>query len=251
MNIRLNNVRYAHSGSHDRQPRVVFRDLSLQFGHGECTGIVGPEGSGKSTLLGLISGILLPEAGTVDREGMHLRGKSHHPPAIPGMIGVSMQFPDEQFSRVTIAEEFPAESRGRMEEALRAAGLDPAVYCQRSPFSLSLGEARMLALALLLAQDPDVAILDAPTAGLDSSGYVRTIRAMERFKKRGKTLVVASHDVGFLRECADRVIGLHSGEVVAEGEADRILSDARTLARLGYDGGISGDIAQQALARRR
>lgn len=251
MNIRLNNIRFAHSGTHDRQPRVIFRDLSIRLGHGECTGIVGPEGSGKSTLLGLIAGILRPQAGTVDREGMNLRGDAHHPPAIPGTIGVSMQFPDEQFSRVTIAEEFPAEFRGRMEEALRAAGLDPVVYSQRSPFSLSLGEARMLALALLLAQDPDVAILDAPTAGLDSSGYVRTIRAMERFKARGKTLVVASHDVGFLRECADRVIGLHSGEVVAEGEADTILSDAWTLARLGYDRGSSGDIVQQTLVRRR
>jgi energy-coupling factor transport system ATP-binding protein len=136
-----------------------------------------------------------------------------------------------------------------MEEALRAAGLDPAVYGQRSPFSLSLGEARMLALALLLAQAPGLAVLDAPTAGLDSFACNRTLRAMERLRRSGTTLVVATHDVGFLHECADRVIGLHCGEVVAEGETGSILSDARILARLGYDGGTSGEIARQPLAR--
>jgi energy-coupling factor transporter ATP-binding protein EcfA2 len=159
-------------------------------------------------------------------------------------MGFTFQFPEEQFLRQTVREEFedmmrlrrisPAEFPPRMNGALAAMGLGAGGITERSPFSLSLGEARRLGLALLLAIAPAAALLDEPTAGLDAQGFACALRAISSFRRTGATVIIATHDVNLLAETAARVLILGEGGIETDGEAERILSDGTLLGRFGY-----------------
>lgn len=159
-------------------------------------------------------------------------------------IGFTFQFPEEQFLRETVKEEFadvmrlrgisPADCAERMHRALEAMGLDPAGIAERSPFSLSLGESRRLALALVLAIAPAAALLDEPTSGLDARGCACALTAIGSLRRSGATVVIATHDVDLLAEVAGRVLILGEGGIESDGEADETLTDGGLLKRYGY-----------------
>jgi energy-coupling factor transporter ATP-binding protein EcfA2 len=243
MNFAAEHIRFSHTARHS-PPSEVFRDLTLTVRSGECVGILGREGSGKTTLLNLLGGLMRPDGGSIRIDGTdpHSGPEGRNPVRL--RMGFTFQFPEEQFLRQTVAEEFadvlrlrgiPApDARARMNVALEKMGLDPGETGARSPFSLSLGESRRLALALLESIRPLAALCDEPTAGLDASGVSSAVSALRRLSGAGRTVIVATHDVDLLAEIAGRILILARGTIAADGSAGDILTDRDTLARHGY-----------------
>jgi len=243
MNFVAEHIRFSHAARHSR-PGEVFRDLTIVLRPGECVGILGREGSGKTTLLNLLGGLLRPGGGSIRIDGIDPNAGREGRNAVRLRLGFTFQFPEEQFLRQTVAEEFadvlrlrgiPApEISARMDEALGRMGLDPGETGGRSPFSLSLGESRRLALALLVAIRPEAALCDEPTAGLDASGVSCAVSALRGLSGAGGTVIVATHDVDLLAEIAGRILILGDGGIAADGSAGDILSDGGILAGHGY-----------------
>ncbi|HTY58157.1 MAG TPA: ABC transporter ATP-binding protein [Bacteroidota bacterium] len=243
MELVARQIRFAHR-DRLRSPREVFRDLALTVPSGAAVGILGREGSGKTTLLNILGGLLPPDDGTVCIGGIDLRGGSENVKAIRLSVGFTFQFPEEQFLRPSVREEFSdllrirgvsaEETRVRMDEALALMGLDPGGTPARSPFSLSLGESRRLALALLFALRPGAAFLDEPTAGLDASGVLRALDVLGRLHGAGNTVLVATHDIDFIAEFAERVLILSNGAIAADGKSEDVLADTSLLSAHGY-----------------
>jgi energy-coupling factor transporter ATP-binding protein EcfA2 len=237
MTFDLEQIRVVHKNP-GALYRELFRGLSLSVSAGECVGILGREGSGKTTLLNLLGGLRRPDTGVVHIDGMDPWKPRRNGPALRRRIGYTFQFPDEQFTCDTVAGEITASGGSAvapaMKSMLRAAGLDPEVVLTQSPFTLSIGEARRFALALTLVRRPDAAILDEPTAGLDADGFASALQAIAELRARRATVIFATHDIDFLGACAERVVLLDEGGIVADGSAIQVLFDEPLLASMGY-----------------
>lgn len=243
MTFRLRNVCYRWK-ARPEPAREIFRDLTLDINPGESVGILGKEGSGKTTMLNLLGGLLRADNGTV-----LINGTDPHHDRESGnrnrlKIAFTFQFPDEQFLCPTVGEEFhdvlalrgapERESQLRMAEALRVMGMDPEAVPARSPFSLSLGEARRVALALAAAARPEAVIMDEPTSGLDAEGAACAVRVLRSLRQAGVTVVVATHDTDLVSLIAGRVIILEAGRIAFDGATEKVLSDRALLLKFGF-----------------
>lgn len=245
MTFELAHVDLSYRETPRGSPREVFRDLTLAIRGGECVVVLGREGSGKSTLLFLLDGLIAPTRGSVLIGGRDPHRDPRHGRDARRRIAFSFQFPDEQFLQPTVSGEFrdfltgrgvPApEVEDRMMSSLSFAGLDPVRTPGRSPFTLSTGESRRLALALAHASRPDAALLDEPTAGMDALAGSCIVNFLRDMRERRATVVIASHDVDLAAEVADRVVILDGGGIAAEGEAKAVLTRGPVLERYGYD----------------
>ena len=210
----------------DAQP-FQLEDISLSLCKGEAVGIMGPGGSGKSTLLQILAGLEKPDQGQVLINGKDIFA-SPGSFTIPLPVGLVFQFPELQLFEPTVAEDVSfglrnagitgAELETRVREALELVELSPARYLQRSIYHLSQGEKRRVAMAGVLALDPQFLLLDEPTAGLDAAGrahLVALIRQWVETKSRG--LLIASHDIDFLAEVVDKIMVLDQGKLLFHG----------------------------------
>jgi energy-coupling factor transport system ATP-binding protein len=243
MTFQLEDVSFSYK-SKVGSARAIFDGLSLAIGSGECVGIIGPEGSGKTTLLQLMDALVKPDRGKVLIDGRNIWQEPRRLHEIRRKVGFAFQFPEQQFFSETVGEELKFALRNfgmwsdstahRPEEALLTIGLQPEMFLQRSPFALSIGEARRVALASILTTQPRAILLDEPTVGLDASGVERVIGTLQQLKSKGVTIVIVSHDLDALAEIAERVVVLGKG--VEEDAPARILFyDQEKLARCGYD----------------
>jgi len=192
---------------------------SLELSTGECLGVSGKNGSGKSTLLLGCSGLLPPSAGTVRLMGRKIRDRMDFP---YGDVGFVFQIPEQSFFKPTVYEEVSFGLTGRnlsgsiesaVKRALSATGLDPEKYLSRNPYSLSQSERRLVAVASILALDAMLYFFDEPLIFLDRDARVRMIELIKELKRNGKGVVVASHDIAFLRNVTDRVVTCAGGRV--------------------------------------
>jgi energy-coupling factor transport system ATP-binding protein len=200
-------------------------DVGLRLEKGELCLIVGSTGSGKSTLLRLLSGLLKPGTGSV---------RVDDATGVPrGSVGIVFQNPETQFFAETVSADVAFGPKNldlpdpdtAAREALLAVGLDPAEFGDRSPFTLSGGEARRAAVAGILAMRPAYLLLDEPTAGLDRRGREAIVAALLAAREEAGVLVV-THDPGPFLAYADRVLVLAAGETVFEGGVEELLGDA-------------------------
>jgi energy-coupling factor transport system ATP-binding protein len=225
--------------------RAALHEVSLEITPGERVGLVGRTGSGKSTLVQLVAGLLTPTSGQVLLDGVPAHERSVAARAARRRVGLAFQYPEDQIFEQTVAREVAFGPRNlglakdevalRVRWALEMVGLD-AVMESRSPFTLSGGETRRVALASTLALRPEVLILDEPTAGMDPHGrrgLLARVRAWQ--KETGLTLILVSHDLEELSRVVERVIVLDQGHVAANGPAQQVLSDATALAVAGLD----------------
>jgi energy-coupling factor transporter ATP-binding protein EcfA2 len=168
-------------------------------------------------------------------------------------IGVTFQFPERQFFRASVQEELAdvlqvggedADER-RIEAALHDAGLPASEFLKRSPYSLSMGEGRRLALALLWLQRPGLLLLDEPTAGLDADGIRRVVDMIRSMRERNVTVLFVSHDLDVLAGVVGRAIVLSAGRVLADGTTDELLCDGALLAGIGFDAPAVVALAEQ------
>jgi energy-coupling factor transporter ATP-binding protein EcfA2 len=214
ISVRANNIWFEYD-----EERPVLRHVNLELSRGETIGLVGETGSGKSSLGLLLCGILKPHSGTLEYFDAHSRVIPSGPP--PGEVVGLFQQPERQFFLTSCRDEVafgprnfgqePPESVVR--ELFRLVGLDPDLFADRDPFTLSMGEQRRLAFAAALSLAPSFVVFDEPTCGLDPEGVGRFIRLSRDLKAGGIGQVIVSHDGEVIRALADRVMHLHGGEI--------------------------------------
>jgi energy-coupling factor transport system ATP-binding protein len=220
--------------------------VSLEIGPGERVGIAGRTGSGKSTFVQHLAGLLKPTAGrvTLDRVTAHRRTAEAR--AQRRRVGIALQYPEDQIFEQTVFREVAFGPRNfglkdkeldvRVRWALEMVGLDAVAVEGRVPFTLSGGETRRVALASILAMQPEVLILDEPTAGLDPQGRRDLLLRVQAWHaETDLTLVMVSHDLDALARMAERVILIDGGRIAADGPVRQVLSDSEQLRVAGLD----------------
>lgn len=241
MPITLEHVSYTY------QPGTPFEwqaldDVSLTVGDGEFWGIIGATGSGKSTLIQHMNGLLKPTRGKVLVDGVDLSGREADLVRLRQQVGLVFQYPEHQLFGETIYEDIAFGPRNmrlptpdverRVETAMARVGLDPALR-DRSPFQLSGGQARRVALAGVLAMEPRVLILDEPTAGLDPRGREEILGLVRTFPALGMTVLLVSHSMDDVAEQADKVLVMNRGKVHTVGAPSELFSRRADLEALG------------------
>lgn len=213
----------------------ALKGVSLTIQNGEFAAIMGENGAGKTTLVKHFNGLLKPIKGKVLIDSVETTKVSVA--ALARKVGFVFQNPDHQLFSETVEEEiaFALKNFGftseiiekRVTWALNLLGL--AQYRKTSPFMLSGGERKRVALASVLAWDPEILILDEPTIGQDYQQKEKLRQFILQMKEQGKTVVIVTHDVEFVAECNPRVLLMHSGKIVADGEAREVLTTPETL----------------------
>jgi len=209
--------------------------VSLEIGKGELVALMGENGAGKTTLLKHLNGLLKPTRGRVLIDGVDTRRATVA--SISRKVGLVFQNPEDMFFSSTVWEEVAFALRNfgydehavkrRVQWALKFMELDE--YADRSPFTLSGGEKKRLALAIILAWAPDVIALDEPTTGQDRLQKEKLIEMIKLLNTQGRTVIISSHDVEFIARLRPRVILMRHGRVVADGRAEEILLDEGLL----------------------
>jgi energy-coupling factor transport system ATP-binding protein len=224
---------------------AALRGVNLVIGPGERVGLVGRTGSGKSTLVQHIAGLLSPTQGQVLLDGVPAHVHTASARAVRRRLGLAFQHPEDQIFEQTVWREVAfgprnlglnqAEIAARVRWALEMVGLN-SVLESRSPFTLSGGEMRRVALASVMAMRPETLILDEPTAGLDPRGRCELLTHLRAWQaETGSTLVLVSHSLDELARVVERVIVLNRGQVAADGPTRQVLSDNALLSAAGLD----------------
>jgi energy-coupling factor transport system ATP-binding protein len=209
----------------------ALRGVSLKISDGEFIAIMGQNGAGKTTLVKHFNGLLKPTRGRVLVDETDTRNVSVA--TLARKVGFVFQNPDHQLFSETVEDEisFALKNFGFDEETIRKRVdwalnlLDLTQYRKSSPFMLSGGERKRVALASVLAWDPKILILDEPTIGQDSYQKERLRQFIIQLNRQGKTVIIVTHDIEFVAECEPRVILMANGKVIADGEAREILTD--------------------------
>jgi cobalt/nickel transport system ATP-binding protein len=215
---------------------VVLDDISFHIREGERMALVGPNGAGKSTLMLHLNGILRAESGVIRMCGIELTDSSLR--AIRRAVGLVFQNPDDQLFSPTVFDDVafgpiyqgcsPEETRIRVQHALAAVHMEE--YIHRVSHHLSVGEKKRIAIATVLSMDPEILVLDEPTAGLDPQARRNFIRLLAEL---AQTMLVATHDIAFVREICQRTLILDAGRIAADGPTLEILGDRELLAKHG------------------
>jgi energy-coupling factor transport system ATP-binding protein len=239
------------------QQRMVLHDVTLVVRDSGCLALVGPSGSGKSTIGRLMNGLHKPAAGTVELDGKNLQELDTIAEA-RRRVGLLMQQPDNQLFGMTVGEDIRfgpelagidlATSMHRLETAMEMVGLNKEQFASRSPFSLSGGERRRVALAGLLAMQPRHLVLDEPAAGLDPAGRESIEHVISDTATRiGVVLLTA--DLPLALRLADRVVLLDAGRVVFDGAPGGAVADRDLLKRLRLLAPVEADVLDALKSR--
>ncbi|MBQ8963085.1 MAG: energy-coupling factor transporter ATPase [Clostridia bacterium] len=219
--------------------------VSLSIQDGEFVGIIGHTGSGKSTLITHLNGLEKSEPGVVFVNGMDLGEKGADLIAIRRVVGLVFQYPDYQLFEETVAKDVAFgptnlgldadEIKRRVEHALKQVGLDPAEVSEKSPFELSGGQKRRVAIAGVLAMQPDILILDEPAAGLDPMGRREMFDLIRGIHDSGTTVVMVSHSMDDVGRLCDRLFVLNRGEIAYTGTPAEVFVHDNRLHAIGLD----------------
>jgi energy-coupling factor transport system ATP-binding protein len=224
----------------------ALRDVSFSIESGEFIGLIGETGSGKSTLVQILNGLLRPTEGTVLLDDSDIFNRKVNLHRIRAQVGLVFQFPEQQLFAQTVGEDVafgpknlgvPKEEIGkRVDEALLKVGLRPQTLRDRSPFTLSGGEKRLVSIAGVLAMRPKVLILDEVTAGLDPKGkkeILARIQLLHRVEKA--TIILVSHDMDEIALLSQRILILKEGKLILEGSPAKIFAQTQEVRSAGLD----------------
>ncbi len=224
---------------------TALEDVSLKIEDGETWAIIGHTGSGKSTLVEIMSGLLKPTEGHVFIDGCDITSLKKPLAAIKGKVGMVFQYPEHQlFEESVIADiKFGPKNMGldedeclkRAREVMELVGL-PSEFENLSPFELSGGEKRRVAIAGILAMRPETLILDEPTAGLDPAGRDALLDMLGKIKgKLCKSIVLVSHSMEDVASFAQKAIVMHKGHIILEGDVKDVFEKSDILLSAGLD----------------
>ena len=220
-------------------------DISFEIKDNDFVGLIGHTGSGKSTLIQHLNGLLKPSSGQIIVNGFNITDKDLNLTEIRKRVGIVFQYPEYQLFEETVEKDIAfgpgnlgldeAEISKRVKNSMEAVGLDYETYKDKSPFDLSGGQKRRVAIAGILAMDPDILVLDEPTAGLDPSGIKEMMDLFKKIHEMGKTVVLVTHDMNHVLEYCDNVVVMNDGQVEKAGKVKDIFLDSDYLLNLGID----------------
>ena len=242
MSISLEKVSYIYEENSDiKKPALI--DIDLEIGEGEFIGIIGHTGSGKSTLIQHLNGLMEPTKGRVYFEGKNIHDDNYDIKSLRGKVGLCFQYPEHQLFETTILEDVcfgPMNFGASKEEAVKAAkealkdvGISEELF-GKSPFELSGGQKRRVAIAGILAMKPEYFILDEPTAGLDPEGRVQLLELLKRLnQEQGITIILVSHSMEDIASYVDRMIVMNRGRLEFDGDKEEVFSHQEELEQMG------------------
>jgi len=237
--------------------RVAVSDIDFSVSKGEYVGIIGATGSGKSTLIQHLNGLLKPTSGSVFFDGKDIHETKQHTREIRFKVGLVFQYPEYQLFEETVFKDIAfgpqnmdlpeSDIKDRVYEAAGFVGIDES-YMEKSPFELSGGQQRRVAIAGVIAMRPEVLILDEPTAGLDPQGRDEIVRNILAYKeKHNATVLLVTHNMEEIARSVDRIVIINKGSIVLGGSPSEVFSNTDELARLG----LSAPKASQIVSKLR
>ena len=242
MSIRLENVNYIY-GEGTGQEKWALKNINLTLHDNEFVGIVGHTGSGKSTLTQLLNGLEKPSSGQIFYNEQDIQGEGFSKKELRQKVGLVFQYPEHQLFEVSVIKdvEFGPKNQGlskeeaglRAFEALRSVGMPEELYYQ-SPFDLSGGQKRRVAIAGVLAMKPEVLILDEPTAGLDPAGRDEILDLVARMhRERNMTVILVSHSMEDVAKYVERIIVMNHGQVMFDDTPKEVFRHYKELETIG------------------
>ena len=245
MSIVIEHLNYVYMTGGPYETKAL-SDVNLTIHDGEFIGLIGHTGSGKSTLVQHLNGLIMPTSGRVLVDGMDLADKGTDRRAVRQRVGLVFQYPENQLFEETVEKDIAfgpknlglddAEIDRRVRDAMRRVALDYDRLHERSVFELSGGQMRRVAIAGVLAMEPQVLVLDEPCAGLDPRGreeILGLIRDLHR--DTGATIVMVSHSMDDVASLAERVIVMNHGELVMDGAPRDVFACGEELRGMGLD----------------
>ena len=243
MPIEVRNVTHTYSAGSAFQATAI-RNVNLTIEDGEFIAVIGHTGSGKSTLVQHLNGLLKPTEGQILVDGEDLNGEKVDRRRVRQKVGLVFQYPEYQLFEETVAKDiaFGPKNQGlsaseidsRVRKAMEQVHLDYDQYAERSPFELSGGQMRRVAIAGVLAMQPKVLILDEPTAGLDPQGRDRILGMIQDLHAAGGvTVVMVSHSMDDVARLATRLVVMSHGEMVATGTPREIFKQVEMMESIG------------------
>ena len=243
MSITVENLTYTYSKGMPNETRAL-EDVSFRLEPGEFAAIIGHTGSGKSTLMQQLNGLLRPDSGKITVGDVCITDPSTKMTEVRRKVGLVFQYPEYQLFEETVAKDvafgpkqvgMTGEKLDRVvEESIRLTGLDYEEVKERSPFELSGGQKRRVAIAGVLAMKPEIRILDEPTAGLDPSAHRDVLELIRRIHRQERmTILLVSHNMGDIAELADRVLVMNRGRLVMNGAPAEVFARGKQLREMG------------------
>lgn len=243
MSITVENLTYTYSKGLPNETRAL-EDVSFQLEPGEFAAVIGHTGSGKSTLMQQLNGLLRPDSGKITVGEVCITDPSTKMTEVRRKVGLVFQYPEYQLFEETVAKDvafgpkqvgMTGEKLDRVvEESIRLTGLDYEEVKERSPFELSGGQKRRVAIAGVLAMKPEILILDEPTAGLDPSAHRDVLELIRRIHRQERmTILLVSHNMGDIAELADRVLVMNRGKLVMNGTPAEVFVRGKQLREMG------------------
>ena len=243
MGIQVKNIFYTYQKKATNATQAL-ADVSLEIKDNDFVAIVGETGSGKSTLAQMFNALLVPDKGDVLVNDYVINYKNRKSKKLRGLrkqVGLVFQFPEYQLFEETVEKDvaFGVKNFGvkgeeaikRAHEALKQVGLDES-YFKRAPFDLSGGEKRKVAIAGILAINPDILIFDEPTAGFDPQSSKDLMNLITEFHNNGKTIIIITHDMDLVNTYAKRVVMLERGQVTFDGTPNELFAYIKGYDRL-------------------
>ncbi|MCI5584429.1 MAG: energy-coupling factor transporter ATPase [Lachnospiraceae bacterium] len=242
MSLILDHVNYIY-GADTKLAVAALKDINLVIPDGQFIGLIGHTGSGKSTLVQHLNGLLSPTSGSVYFNGQDIGDKDYNRKELRSRVGLVFQYPEHQLFEVTVFEDvcFGPKNLGlgekevelRAYEALKRAGVEDDQF-YHSPFELSGGQKRRVAIAGVLAMRPEVLILDEPTAGLDPKGRDEILGQIKKLKEEtGMTIILVSHSMEDVAEYVERIIVMNQGQVLYDDTPGNVFMHADELEQIG------------------
>ncbi|MDD2190373.1 MAG: energy-coupling factor transporter ATPase [Eubacteriales bacterium] len=243
MQIQVKNLNYIYSEGMPYES-IALTDISFEIKKGEFVGIIGHTGSGKSTLIQHLNGLLKPKSGSILIDGTDIAEKNVKMHDIRRKIGLVFQYPEYQLFEETVHKDVAfgplnlgltqEEADERVKKAIIMVGLNYEEIAERSPFELSGGQKRRVAIAGVIAMEPEILILDEPTAGLDPKAHQDILRMVEKIHSlTSNTIILVSHNMGDISKLSDKVLVLDRGRLVLDGTPADVFCQADYLESLG------------------
>ncbi len=242
--IELRDVSYVYSEDTPFE-KTALNNVTLSIPENSVTGIIGHTGSGKSTLVQLLNGLLKPEKGEILLDGKNIWAEPKKISRVRFKVGLVFQYPEYQLFEESVRADIAygpknmglsqKEIEKRVEEAARFCGIAPEIL-DKSPFELSGGQQRRVAIAGIMAMTPEVLVLDEPAAGLDPKGREEIFGGISEYQKNtGATVIIVSHSMEDIARYCDNVVVMKGGGVLRTGSCEEIFSHSDELIEAGLD----------------
>lgn len=256
--IKVENVSYVYSKGTPFQ-KVALDNVTIGFEKGKITGLIGHTGSGKSTLVSMLNGLSRPTEGRVLLNGCDIWEKPKEIAKIRFKVGVVMQYPEYQLFEDTVWSDIgfgprnqgldEEEVKARTIDAIKFTGISPDIL-EKSPFDLSGGQKRRVAIAGVIAMRPDVLVLDEPAAGLDPRGRREILGGLRRLvEETGTTIILVSHSMEDMAHYCDNVVVMNGAHVYSSGTVEEVFSLGSELASIGLDVPLISKVADELVRR--